>query len=321
MKTIKRLLTIFLAVLLACSAPAASFEAAAAPKMPELNAKVTEKNILKILDKYDKDGAYVFRSQMNAGKNVLGWFTGKRIIDDIDSAIHEITHGFSANQPYKTDYFVGNQKSIPVEHTLVCYTKYMAPTIPKRLRTFRYKTYISEPDPYLSANLDGVYGLLDEFMAYRMGMSTMTALYPYLVSQKANWSAWKVFVANCENNRLAYTEFKYYILHYLYFVKQRLPEVYQGIVDNRQFCKAYRRLENSFVKLIKTYEKDLKKLQKVMKRQGHVLEVNDRYVMYWQNEEEGIGITRFTADYEKLQKEIKKNKYSSIHRKLVSKGK
>lgn len=80
------------------------------------------------------------------------------------------------------------------------------------------------------------------------------------MDKNAGWDAWKGFINSCENDRLAYAEFKYYMLHYLSYAKQRHPEAYQGIIGNREFCKAYSQAESSFVKLISAYEKDLKKI-------------------------------------------------------------
>ena len=53
---------------------------------------------------------------------------------------------------------------------------------------------------------------------------------------------------------MAYAEFKYYILNYLYYAKKHHPDVYKGIVNNKEFCKAYKTLESSYAKLIKEYE-------------------------------------------------------------------
>ena len=250
------------------SLPVSSFEVSAASKIPGFKAKVTEKNILKILNKYDKDGAYVMKKQINKGDNILWWFSNARIIDGMNTAVHEETHGYSHSygtysfSGTTTAYFVGNKKTVYVPHTTVYQSKEMANSIPKRLRTFRYNTYVAKPSAYLSSNVDGAYGLMNEFMAYRMGMSTTIALFPYYKAKKAGWDEWQVFINNCENDRLAYAEFKYYILNYLYYAKKHHPDVYNGIVNNKEFCKAYRTLESSYVKLIKEYEKDLKKIKK-----------------------------------------------------------
>lgn len=323
MKMLKRFLAGILAVVLLISLSVSSFEVSAASKIPGFKAKVTEKNILKILNKYDKDGAYVMKKQINKGDNILWWFSNARIIDGMNTAVHEETHGYSHSygtysfSGTTTAYFVGNKKTVYVPHTAVYQSKEMANSIPKRLRTFRYNTYVAKPSAYLSSNVDGAYGLMNEFMAYRMGMSTTIALFPYYKAKKAGWDEWQVFINNCENDRLAYAEFKYYILNYLYYAKKHHPDVYNGIVNNKEFCKAYRTLESSYVKLIKEYEKDLKKIKKEMKAAGYQMQISDEMIMVYSSQGAGTGTGRFTSDYNKLQKELRKDKYLSIHRKLV----
>ena len=323
MKMLKRFLAGILAVVLLISLPVSSFEVSAASKIPGFKAKVTEKNILKILNKYDKDGAYVMKKQINKGDNILWWFSNARIIDGMNTAVHEETHGYSHSygtysfSGTTTAYFVGNKKTVYVPHTTVYQSKEMANSIPKRLRTFRYNTYVAKPSAYLSSNVDGAYGLMNEFMAYCMGMSTTIALFPYYKAKKAGWDEWQVFINNCENDRLAYVEFKYYILNYLYYAKKHHPDVYNGIVNNKEFCKAYRTLESSYVKLIKEYEKDLKKIKKEMKAAGYQMQISDEMIMVYSSQGAGTGTGRFTSDYNKLQKELRKDKYLSIHKKLV----
>lgn len=77
-------------------------------------------------------------------------------------------------------------------------------------------------------------------MAYQRGMNTDVLLFPYLQKQNADRYAWSSYIIGCENGRQSYAEFKYYILHYLYYAKKHYPDVYKGIMNNRQFCKVYK---------------------------------------------------------------------------------
>lgn len=295
-----------------------------AASVPGINEKITKSNIQKLLNKYDPNGGgYIINKQLAKGDNILTWFSnGDRIIDGIDTAVHEETHGYHysyAKWP-KVAYFIGNKKTVYAAHTKVYPSKKMASSIPKNLRTFRYNTYVGKPSKNLSSNVNGAYGLLDEFMAYRAGMSTIVSLYPYFVSQNANWDEWRTFITNCESDRLAYAEFKYYILHYLYYAKKHEPAVYRGILKNKEFCKAYRLLESSYANLIAAYEKDLKKMQNWFHSQGERVEITADYVYHYEPHGR-TGIGRFPDECNKLQKETKKSKYLSIHKKLAAKGK
>lgn len=304
---------------------AAGGEAWAAGKAPGLNASATKKNVLNLLEKYDKDGAYVMKKQIAAGDNVLSWFQGGgRIIDNIDTAVHEETHGYSfsyASSRKGYAYFVGNKRTVYVKPTKVFRSKKTASSVPKRLRTSRYRIYVAKPVQNLASDVLGPYGLLNEFMAYRMGMNNTVSLYPYYVAKKAGWDEWKVFVNSCENDRLAYAEFKYFILHYLSYAKSHDKAVYNGIVNNKQFCRAYRIMEASYAKLIARYEKYLKKLPGVFKKKGYKMTVTKDSVMVYNSRRGGTGLGRFSEDYQNLLKEMKKTKYKSIHNKLIKNGK
>ncbi len=313
----RRLLAaVLLLAVLAAWLPVSAQETMAAAKTPGLNAKATEKNVLKILDQYDKDGAFILRKQKQAGDNILVWFGGGKIYKGIDTAVHEETHGFShfyaKNKWNGYAYFVGNKKSVQVTLTDVYPTKKMAASIPKRLRTFRYNTYVAKPDAYLSANAQGAYGLLNELMAYRAGMSNSVSMYAYYAAQDAGWDAWQQYISNCENGRMAYAEFTYYISHYLYYAKKNYPKVYRGIINNKQFRKAYAKIESGYRKLIKTYENDLKRLKKRMEKKGYRVELTDSRIMLYRADGYGRGTMRNTADYKKLLNEQKKKQYSSI---------
>lgn len=324
MKRIKQIFILLLTVILTITAPFSSCEISAAQKEPSLNAKVTAQNIQTLLKKYDPDGAYIMQKQIAKGDDICTWFSSQgRIIDSIDTAIHEETHGYSfyyAKTYNQTAYFVGNKKTIYVTHTKIYNSKIMARSIPKKLRTFRYNTYVAKPRANLASNVQGVYGLLNEFMAYQRGMNTVVLLFPYLQKQDADWGAWKQNISSCENDRQAYAEFKYYILHYLYYAKKHYPDVYKGIINNRQFCRAYKTLEKNFRKCIKQYENDLDKLKQIVAAHpGYWLEVTDENIMLC-DDSGGTGVGRFTADYEKLCKEIGKKKYKSMHNALVKKA-
>lgn len=323
MKRAKKLCSIFLAVLLLLSVPVTSVDVSAATKIPPIDAKITTKNVQNLLKKYDPDGAYILQKQMQAGDDILVWFSGGgRILDSIGTAVHEETHGYSffyARNFGEMAYFVGNKQTIYVSQTKVYESKKMAASIPKRLRTFRYDTYVAKPSANLSSNVDGAYGFMNEFMAYRAGMNVSVSLFPYLESENADWDTWQVYINSCENGRLAYAEFKYYILHYLYYAKKHHPSVYRGIVNNRAFCRAYKKLESSYAKLNKAYIKDLEKLKDILEKPGYTLEISDDGVML-EDESGGTGLGRFTEDYKALTKECEKKKYQSIHNILIKRG-
>ncbi|MCD8338190.1 MAG: hypothetical protein LUD18_13165 [Lachnospiraceae bacterium] len=294
---------------------------AASANVPSLNARITQNNILKLLNTYDTDGAYLLKNRIAAGDDILTWFAGcSDILSGIDTAVHEETHlySYAAEKNGKAAYYVGNQKTIYVPYTEVFPSIEMASSIPSSMRTFRYSAYIADADDDLASNVDGIYGLLNEFMAYRSGMSTILSLYDYLIDQDADWDTWMLFINECENDMQAYAEFKYYILHYLYYAKQNYPDIYRAIIQNTQFCKAYKKLESSYAKLIRQYQKDLKKLQKYYAKKGYTLTIKNSTISLTTPQKRTICMCRCYSTYLKLEKKLNKTRYTNLHNKLLA---
>lgn len=282
-----------------------------AAKAPKPNAAVTQKNIMTILNAYDADGAYIMQEAINDGGDITRWWSVQDMLasSSLSTAFHEECHGYSFNMFSGERIYIGNKKSIQVKYTDVYNTKEMAKSVPKKLRTFRFDTYIKEPNAYLSANVDGAYGLLNEFTAYCWGMNTSVSLYPYFKMQDPDW--WFEYVSMCASDRSAYAEFKYYILHYLYYAKVHHPDVYRGIVNNEKFAKAFTRIEKKYARLNAVFESRMKSVVKLLKKNGHQAEyignrfrIDNRWIE-----------TKFEG-YDDLLKEMKKARYQKIMKAL-----
>ena len=112
-KVIARLLIFVMLLCIMADVPADAGHVKAAGKAPGLNAKVTKNNILKLLSQYDKDGAYILNKQTAKGENFLAWFSNGRIVDNIDTAVHEETHGYLYSyMNTKGRYFFGTDLAI-----------------------------------------------------------------------------------------------------------------------------------------------------------------------------------------------------------------
>ncbi len=322
----KRLLAAVLAIVIALNLSAGfsgGLSEAEASGAPAASAPVTQANILSLLKQYDPDGFYILKKQIRKNDDILQWFSGSSVIlDGINTAVHEETHGYSFayRKKGKTAYFVGNKKTVYVKQTKIYRSKKMAGSIPQDLRTARYSVYIADPSKNLSSNVQGAYGLLNEFMAYCSGMHTTLCLYPYLESEHVDWDMWERFIVSCENDKLAYAEFRYYVLHYLYYAKKHYPKVYKGILKNKAFCKAYRKIERRFAGQVAEYEADLLRLKAHLENAGKTLILTDGEAILY-SRGGGTGVGRYTSDYKNLMQEMEKKRYQNIHAKLLKNGK
>ena len=277
-------LVLIMVIFLGCALPAD-----AASKEPKYNAQITKKNILKLLDAYDSDGAYILRSDKSG--SYMYWFNGARYMtDEMDTAVHETFHHISFDWGGDKMY-VGSKKFVFVPQTIVFSSAKAAKKIPKRLRTFRYSTYMTNSQSTnMHSVVDGPYGLLNEMSAYSWGMNNSIKLYPYY--KKNNMM--NPFYISCSNNKNAYAEFTYFILFYLDYAKTNDKAVYKSIMKNSQFKKVYKNTDKRFKNLIKKYNSIAQK---------------DRNYFYYPKASD--------RDYTLLMKEISKSKYQKIYKELI----
>ncbi len=282
-----------------------------AAKMPKPNAAVTQKNIMAILNAYDADGAYIMQEAIDDGRDITQWwhFGNTLVSNALGTAVHEECHHYIHGTYSGERIYIGNKKSIQIEYTDVYHTKEMAKSVPKKLRTFRFDTYISKPSDNLAANVCGAYGLLNEFTAYCWGMNTSVSLYPYFKLQKPD--GWLEYAGMCASDRLAYAEFKYYILHYLYYAKVHHPDVYRGIMKNKKFARAFTRIEKKYAKLNAVFESRLNSVVKMLNKNGHWARYEGGYLWI---DNHGVGIA--AEGYDDLLKEMEKTKYQKIMKAL-----
>lgn len=282
---------------------------AAAPKM---NCGVTLKNVLALLDAYDADGAYLVRTVSQNGNDMLKWALQEEniehITDAIDTIVHESFHSYTVQRaPMNSeDIYIGNKQYTRVKYTHVFRSRKMGATIPKSLRTFRWETYVGRPDSNMASDVDGVYGLLNEFAAYYWGMHTQMALYPYYRDYHATPDQWGQFITSCANDRLAYAEFKYYILNYLVYAKKYQASDYNKIIKNTKFVSTYRSIEKKFASLNTQFEKRLKDIKNLLESQGYQVRYDNQYYYILKNGS-GYGVGLFKDDYNKLIAEIQKS--------------
>ncbi len=231
----------------------------------EKNAEVNEKNILELLDEYDSDGAYIIHFGIEHGDNVLEWFeNGTTIIDDIETAVHEETHGYilQNHRANEEEIYVGNEQGIHVAYTEVFDSQEMTTDIPDELRTFRFDTYVGDPDENMTSNIDGVYGLLNEFTAYCWDLNNTVCLYDYYKAEANTPQDWLDYINKFNNGRVAYSEFNFYILKYLEYANVNHPDIYEDIVTNKSFAEAYTTIENKYRSLTETADQYIEEIIK-----------------------------------------------------------
>lgn len=232
---------------------------------PDLDDELSGEALLALLDRYDPDGAWILRHGQNANHSWRDYVAGDRTFNEarsrLELVVHESLHVFNretgktysrapASHDDRIQYnrrfhiYIGGGAFITVPLTNVYDTAEMAETIPETLRTVRYDEYVSsEAHPLVGARSDGVYGLLDEFAAYCWGMNDETKLIPFRQER----------IAVIRTNYVTYVEFRYYILSYLLYAREHYPDIYEEIMDNAAFCRAFTTIDGLFAGFVQDY--------------------------------------------------------------------
>lgn len=273
------------------------------------NAEINEENILELLDTYDPDGAYIIHFSLDEGNDILTWFdNGEKIIDGVGTAVHEETHRYILQNHLagEEEIYIGDGQSVHVTYTEVFDSSEMAAQVPAELQTFRFDNYVGNPDANMASDIDGIYGLLNEFTAYCWDLNNTVCLYDYYKAEANSNEDWLSYINQIDNGRMTYAEFNYYILNYLSYAKENHPDVYDGVVSNESFTSAYLTIENKYRSLIETTDQYIDEIVKEYNGE------KDGNAIYFGS----TGTALSEEDYMKLVNETSKAEYQEIYQTL-----
>lgn len=273
--------------------------------------------LAEIPNKFNLAGTEITLSPEQSPTAWLNERTEKGIIESLNTVVHETMHGFTSRYAYMlleelgadnyefgdhySAFFLDKEDIYLVKHTEVFTSNKLKQEIPKNLRTFRFNPYITPKDNNLGSQVQGIYGLMDEWNAYYHGTKTAYDLFEYY-KDKASGDK-KVYlehVSNLAGTYFAYYEFKYYILKYLELAKSDHPEVYKGIMDNENLRKAYTAIDTDFSTLLGQFEERLDTIENLVTSDNYTsVHREDGYYFIGSN---GVGL--FSKEAEMLKKEL-----------------
>lgn len=254
------------------------------------NSSPTTQKVYQLLDKYSPESAALIRllyrlpssfefpevvMNLSNEQAVDVWVsepTEKGIITSLNTVVHESMHGLTSRLPYelilKNDnlsykmddeysaFYVNKDSIFLVKHSPVFNSNKISNEIPKALRTFRYKPYISPKSANLGSQVNGIYGLMDEWNAYYFGTQTSYDLFEYFQSKSSsNYEVYLEHISNLAGTYYAYYEFKYFMLKYLEFAKTNERVIFDGIMANTELRKAYNSIDDRYTQLLLAIEK------------------------------------------------------------------
>jgi hypothetical protein len=192
--------------------------------------------------------------------------TYKTLINDYSTMVHETTHRYNGTGGYNWETRFWNIRvliepgiTISFTQTPTFHSELFISIVPKEApkKIFRYGTYVGRgSDP--SANLSGIYGLMDEFSAYKNG--TRASVEAANTAIKLNdKEKIEIFEQKAVGQYFAYYEFRLFIAWYLEYAQKNKPEIYKKIMANTNLRVSYTLLDDGFINDIKELEKLVKK--------------------------------------------------------------
>ena len=165
--------------------------------------------------------------------------------------IHESVHHYNSNN--KMLVIPGIE--IELEQHAIFRSADFAGIVPDELEQsiFRYKDYVSDTST-VSANVSGIYGLLDEYSAYMNGTRfSLLAAEKSLTLGNAQDAIFHIQDASMVY--YAYYEFRLFIAWYLEYAEKYNKSVYQNMMNHRNMRVLFTLLDNEYLETIKGFEK------------------------------------------------------------------
>jgi hypothetical protein len=244
-------------------------------------------------------------------------------IASFSTGVHECYHGYNSTagkyyldkdgkKPLGLDeyfcYYIKKGEKYIVKRTDVFPSAEMLKQFSLSTKMERFSTYIYPSAENQSTQQDGVYALLDEWNAYYLGMKTLNELIPYAKkSMEPTADNWKEYFFNINSDFIAYIEFKLYIANYLVYAKISHPDMYDKIIANKDFIKAYNAVDKAYGAQVDKYLTDKKSLIDYLNSNGLNVSEDETSINFGQD-----GIGNYVYKYKRVILELQKEKYASV---------
>lgn len=301
----------------------------------DLNLKPKEKReyALQLLKEYNPEGYKIIREVDSlAFRHPFDQYaeehTAFAVRNALGTMVHEMNHGYGSLLAWKMKpkdtknyicYYLGKGEYHLVRFTPIFRTEEMGKTIPKSLRTFRFETYIYNPKQKveLTSNVLGIYGLMDEWVAYYQGTLTDVNMHCwYEQNTDGNAEDWYDYFSNVCSAINAHQEFKFYCLSYFIHAQKHHPEIYQALLQNRELVQTFLGVNQQFGELLAGYEIIKNSVFEKLRVKGVKIIEDDEWIFL-----NRFGAGNFMTEYKILDKEMQKPAYQLMLRNLQNANK
>ncbi|NPV02534.1 MAG: hypothetical protein HPY53_14260 [Brevinematales bacterium] len=289
-------------------------------------------SIIAALDNYpekiDLGGSSISFSKDGGYQEYIHGSTPIDRIGCLSTAVHEMNHGFTKQYSYlilrdtgEYDYMynyytycIDEQETVLVSFGKTFPCGELNKFVPQKLQTFRFEVYVYPSHKYQSTQMNGIFALLDEYNAYYHGAMTVYSLFDYFRTElEQDDTTWGEYIRGIVSTYSAYAEFRYWILAYLLYAKEKHPSIYKDIMDNQVFRQVFAKIDERYTSLISAIDERIEEVAALLRSLGYKSGIENGN---FRLENSYIGLDR-TA-YDLLMKEMGKSEYRNILAELAS---
>ena len=263
-------------------------------------------------------------------KMPISQFTNADEMNDVivafDTYIHENYHAYNwkiNDDPDCRKYYINDNLILKVRKMKVFNSVKINRIMDKQLqkKVFRYDTYIGNrlTSPIHDSQVNGIYGLLEEFAAYYQGSTATIELNRFIYENFGynEFEPWFDYLTIPTSSYYALYEFQLFISWYLQYARDYEPEIYRQILNNESLKLAYTVIISNFKKEVEQYflirEIVLAKFQKRFDLRDEYLYVDEDGDGFY---ESGLGIP--DDDIKFLKAELRKPEHQILSKLRLS---
>ncbi len=224
------------------------------------------------------------------------------LMNDLPSQIHEDYHILNAKENngivgYRI-YRFSQKNSLALPLKTVFNSRELLQFIPasKYQEIPIFQTYIeTKYEPDHDAQTNGIYGLLEEMLAYYQSTKTYIDLYPYILKQYGYGDilVHSRYLSLNSSDISAYYELQLLVSWYLQLAKQNHPDVYQQLINSKQLKVLYSLVAHEYEDLVKQHHKNLEDLFANQSSAKYKM-IKEYNVIVIKKREDNMGVTAFS---------------------------
>ncbi|MBS1759192.1 MAG: hypothetical protein JST23_03630 [Bacteroidetes bacterium] len=185
----------------------------------------------------------------------------KYFLEEIPTIVHELWHNYQSThfsyQDTVIQFRINDTLKLKIKNFKTFPSNRINSIVPAATRKniFRYDTYVNAKSKYHVTQQFGIFGLLEEALAYYHSYHTTLLLFNYYADTYGwkNPEPWVDWLSNNASIRFSIAEFKLFISWYLQYAQKHEPDVFKNLKSSKGLKDIFQFLESEENKMNTLY--------------------------------------------------------------------